>query len=69
MAAARRLAKERALIEGSIGAIKSSRDNFNRPRARSVGMMGTRGQIAVLGFNLDKLLRGLAEKRQPALAG
>jgi Transposase domain (DUF772) len=60
---ARRLAKERALIEGSIGAIKSSRYNFNRPRARTVEMMGTSGQLAVLGFNLNKLLRGLAERR------
>lgn len=66
---ARRLAKERSLIEGSIGAIKSSRYNFNRPRARSVEMMGTSGQLAVLGFNLNKLLRGLAEKRQLGLAG
>jgi hypothetical protein len=66
---ARRLAKERALIEGSIGAIKSSRYNFNRPRAHSVEMMGTSGQLAVLGFNLNKLLRRLAEKRQLALAG
>lgn len=66
---ARRLAKRRSLIEGSIGAIKSSRYNFNRPRARSVEMMGTSGQLAVLGFNLNKLLRGLAEKRQLALAG
>jgi len=66
---ARRLAKERALIEGSIGAIKSSRYNFNRPRAHSVEMMGTSGQLAVLGFNLNKLLRGIAAKRQLALAG
>lgn len=65
---ARRLAKERALIEGSIGAIKSSRYNFNRPRARSVEMMGTCGQLAVLGFNLNKLLRGLANKRQLIVA-
>jgi hypothetical protein len=65
---ARRLAKERALIEGSIGAIKSSRYNFNRPRARSVEMMGTSGQLAVLGFNLNKLLRGLAEKNHLVLA-
>jgi hypothetical protein len=65
---ARRLAKERALIEGSIGAIKSSRYNFNRPRARSVEMMGTSGQLAVLGFNLNKLLRGLAGKNHLTLA-
>jgi hypothetical protein len=32
-------------------------------------MMGTSGQLAVLGFNLNKLLRGIAEKRQLALAG
>jgi len=49
--------------------LASSRYNFNRPRARSVEMMGTCGQLAVLGFNLNKLLRGLAEKRQLALAG
>jgi len=66
---ARRLARQRALIEGSIGAIKSSRYNFNRPRARSVEMMGTCGQLAVLGFNINKLLRGLADNRQLALAG
>jgi len=65
---ARRLAKERSLIEGSIGAIKSTRYNFNRPRARSVEMMGTSGQLAVLGLNLNKLLRGLAGKRQLVLA-
>lgn len=66
---ARKLAKERSLIEGSIGAIKSSRYNFNRPRARSVEMMGTCGQLAVLGFNLNKLLRGIADKRQLGSAG
>jgi hypothetical protein len=66
---ARRLGKERALIEGSIGAVKSSRYNFNRPRARSVAMMGTCGQLAVLGFNLNKLARGLAAKRELRLAG
>ena len=63
-----RLAKERALIEASIGAIKSSRYTFNRPRARSVEMMGTCGQLAVLGFNLNKLLRGLADKKHLVLA-
>jgi hypothetical protein len=64
--AARRLAKERALIEGSIGAIKNSRYNFNRPRARSVDMMGTCGQLAVLGFNLNK---GAARTGREAAAG
>jgi len=31
--------------------------------------MGTCGQLAVLGFNLNKLLRGIAAKRRFALAG
>jgi hypothetical protein len=66
---ARRLAKERALIEGDIGAIKSSRYNFNRPRAHSVEMMGACGQLAVLGSNLNKMIRGIAHKRQLAVAG
>ena len=37
------------MIEGGIGAVKSNRYNFHRPRARSVRMMGTSGQLAVLG--------------------
>jgi len=35
------LVQERALVEGGIGAVKSSRYSFHRPRARSVRMMGT----------------------------
>jgi len=31
--------------------------------------MGTCGQLAVLGFNLNKLARGLAAKRELRLAG
>src|SRR5205085_1955710 len=43
-----KLVKERALVEGGIGAVKSSRYNFHRPRAKSVRMMGASGQLAVL---------------------
>ena len=65
----RRLSGERAMIEGGIGAVKSSRYNFHRPRARSVRMMGSSGQLAVLGFNLNKLARAFAARRQAVLVG
>lgn len=58
----RRLVKERIRIEGSIGALKSRRYGFNRPRARSEAMMGAYGQRAVLGVNLTRLAKGLAER-------
>jgi len=58
----RRLVKERIRIEGSIGALKSRRYGFNRPRARSEPMMGAYGQRAVLGMNLTRLAKGLAER-------
>jgi membrane-associated phospholipid phosphatase len=41
-----KLVSERAQVEGGIGAVKSSRYNFHRPRARSVRMMGACGQLA-----------------------
>jgi hypothetical protein len=47
-------------MEGSIGAVKSSRYGFHRPAARSVRMMSTCGHLAVLGFNLNKLARDTA---------
>jgi hypothetical protein len=58
-----RLIRERAMVEGSIGTIKSTKYGFGRPAARSVGMMGVCGQRAVLGLNLTKLVRGVAEQR------
>lgn len=64
-----RLIHERALVEAGIGSIKSSRYGFNRPAARSVAMMGACGQRAVLGFNLNKLVRHLAERRDIVLVG
>lgn len=65
----RKLSRERAMIEGGIGAVKSSRYNFHRPRARSVQMMGSSGQLAVLGFNLNKLARAFAARRESVLVG
>jgi hypothetical protein len=63
-----RLVNERARVEGSIGTIKCSKYGFNRPAARSAAMMGLCGQRAVLGLNLTKLARGVAEMRGVALA-
>jgi hypothetical protein len=64
-----RLIKERALVEGSIGIIKGQKYGFNRPAARSAAMMGVCGQRAALGFNLTKLLHGVAAQRNLPLAG
>jgi len=58
----RRLMKERAMVEAGIGTIKRSRYGFNRPAARSVEMMGACGQRAVLGFNVNKLVRELGRQ-------
>src|SRR5216683_192688 len=64
-----KLVKERALVEAGIGAVKSSRYNFHRPRAKSTRMMGVAGQLAVLGFNLNKLARAVAERRKMVVVG
>jgi len=58
------LIRERTLVEGSIGTIKRQRYGFNRPAAQSIAMMGVCGQRAVLGFNLGKLVRGIAQERR-----
>jgi IS5 family transposase len=60
---------ERAQVEGGIGAIKNGRYGFNRPAARSAAMMAVCGQRAVLGLNLNKLVRGLAGRKGMALVG
>ena len=64
-----RLVNERAQVEGCIGAIKSSRYGFNRPRARSVEMMGFCGQRSALGCNLNKLVRGLMKQERWEVIG
>jgi hypothetical protein len=56
------------MVEGSIGTIKCPKYGFTRPAARSAAMMGVRGQRAMLGLNLTKLLRGVAERKGIALA-
>jgi hypothetical protein len=64
-----KLVRERALVEAGIGAVKSSRYNFHRPRAKSTQMMGVAGQLAVLGFNLNKLARAFAARRRMVVVG
>jgi hypothetical protein len=64
-----KLVRERALIEAGIGTIKCSRYGFNRPAARSTEKMGVCGQRAVLGFNLNKLLREIAKRRNTVVVG
>jgi len=65
----KRLISERALVEGGIGAIKSGKYGFNRPAAKSAAAMGVCGQRSVLGFNLNKLMNGLAQRRRLILVG
>jgi hypothetical protein len=64
-----KLVRERALVEAGIGTLKTRRYGFNRPRARSAEMMGSCGQLAVLGFNLNKLVRGLAKRNEMVAVG
>jgi len=64
-----KLVSERAQVEGGIGTIKHNKYGFNRPAARSARMMGASGQLAVLGFNLNKMVRELAKRREVVLVG
>jgi hypothetical protein len=49
--------RERAQVEGVIGTIKNSRYGFNKPNAKSLEAMVRCGHKAILGFNLQKILR------------
>lgn len=64
-----KLVSERAQVEGGIGTIKCGKYGFNKPCARSADTMGMCGQRAVLGFNLNKLIRGMAERKELVLVG
>ena len=65
----KKLVRERARVEGGIGTIKHNKYGFNRPAARSAKMMGACGQLAVLGFNLNKMVRELAKRDEVQLVG
>lgn len=64
-----KLVSERAQIEGGIGVLKCRKYGFNRPAAKSANAMGACGQRSVLGFNLNKLMNGLAARREIVLVG
>jgi hypothetical protein len=64
-----KLVSERAQVEGGIGTLKAAKYGFNRPAARSAAAMGVCGQRSVLGFNLNKLMNRLAERRKVVLVG
>jgi hypothetical protein len=68
-AAKKKLVSERAQVEGGIGTIKHAKYRFNRPAARSTRMMGACGQLAVLGSNMNKIVRELAKKDETVLVG
>ena len=51
--------RERALSEASIAVIKGKKYNFNKPRSRSMVSCVTKGQMAILGANLTKLVKDL----------
>lgn len=63
------LVSERAQVEGGIGTIKCGKYGFNKPAARSAATMGACGQRAVLGYNLNKLIRGIATRQDVVLVG
>jgi hypothetical protein len=63
------LVNERAQVEAGIGTIKCGKYGFNRPAAHSAATMGGCGQRAVLGYNLNKLVRGLAQREGMVLVG
>jgi hypothetical protein len=64
-----KLVSERSQVEGGIGTIKARKYGFNRPAARSAAAMGVCGQRSVLGFNLNKMMNGLADRRRMVLVG
>ena len=60
--------RERALSEAAIATLKCAKYNFNKPRARSGEACITKGQMAMLGANLSRLLRDLRGEVQIAVA-
>jgi len=55
---------ERSLNEASIANLKCQKYNFTKPRARSTESCELKGYAAMLGFNLNHLLRDLGSAMQ-----
>ena len=49
--------RERAQVEGCIGTIKRDKYGFNKPDAKSTEAMVSYGHSAILGFNMNKLVK------------
>lgn len=49
--------RERAQVEGCIGTIKRDKYGFNKPDAKSTEAMVSYGHRAILGFNMNKLVK------------
>ena len=54
-----KIKRERAQVEGTIGAVKSKKYGFNKPNVKSTSAMEMSGQRSFLGFNFCKALRKL----------
>lgn len=63
------VAKERAMMEGRIGSLKSDKYKFNKPKDRKTSTVRASGQRAVVSFNLNKLMRDLTSQPTKAAAG
>lgn len=57
-----RISRERAQVEGVIGAVKSKKYGFNKPNVKSTPAMEMSGHRSFLGFNLCKALRKLDQQ-------
>ncbi|MBK8203548.1 MAG: hypothetical protein IPK68_14890 [Bdellovibrionales bacterium] len=55
--------RERALVEGVIGSVKSKKYGFNKPNVKSTVAMEMSGHRSCLGFNLCKALRKLNDQQ------
>jgi hypothetical protein len=62
------VAKERAMMEGRIGSLKSDKYKFNKPKDRKTSTVRASGQRAVVSFNLNKLMRDLTSQEAQAVA-
>jgi hypothetical protein len=60
------VARERAMMEGRIGSLKSDKYKFNKPKDRKTSTVRTSGQRAVVSFNLNKLMRDLTSQHAVA---
>lgn len=62
----REVMSQRGQTEGSIGTLKHERYGFSRCRERSHETLTAKGQRAMAGLNLTKLLRAVSQPAKPA---